>query len=142
MHRTKNRNTKIAHWRKIEISHFFNQRFFASNLSHFHMIKAIKTSNVALRGFFQGFQTVMDCVWFRPIVKQKSAKQSVCFLVADSGLYKRLCLSVGLSVCRSVHEHESKSGNTCISVAAHLSATGIGRVSGLVFFAIVKYQNT
>ena len=36
------------------------------------------TSNVALRRFFlRGSQTVMDCLWFRPIVKQKLAKQSV-----------------------------------------------------------------
>ena len=32
------------------------------------------------------------------------------FLVADTQLYERLCLSV----CRSVHQHESKSGKTRI----------------------------
>ena len=61
------------------------------------------------------------------------------FLVADKRLYKRLCPSVGPSVRRSVGWSvgwsvtlESKSGKTRISAPAHLSATGIGRVSGLV----------
>ena len=51
------------------------------------------------------------------------------FLVADERLYKRLCPSVR----PSVGEHESKSGKTSVSAPAHPSATGIGRVSGLVF---------
>ena len=57
-------------------------------------------------------------------------RSSVCwsFLVADKRLYKRLCPSVGPSV------GPSKSGKTCISFPAHPSATGIGRVSGLVSF--------
>ena len=50
------------------------------------------------------------------------------FLVADTQLYKSLCPSVR----SSVGEHESKSGKTRISAPAHPSATGIGRVSGLV----------
>ena len=50
------------------------------------------------------------------------------FSVADTQLYKSLCLSVG----PSVREHESKSVKTRISAPAHPSATGIGRVSGLV----------
>ena len=58
------------------------------------------------------------------------------FLIADKRLYKRLCpsvrWSVGPSVRRSVGEHELKSGKTRISAPAHPSATGIGRVSGLV----------
>ena len=41
-------------------------------------------------------------------------------------------LSVGPSVRLSVRQHESKSGKTRISAPAHPSATGIGRVSGLV----------
>ena len=40
------------------------------------------------------------------------------FLVADTQLYKRLCPSIGRK--------------TRISALAHPSATGIGRVSGLV----------
>ena len=40
--------------------------------------------------------------------------------------------SVGPLVHWSVGEHESKSGKWCISAPAHPSATGIGRVSGLV----------
>ena len=54
------------------------------------------------------------------------------FLVADTQLYKRLCPSVGRSVGRSVEVIKSKSGKTRISAPAHPSATGIGRVSGLV----------
>ena len=41
-------------------------------------------------------------------------------------------LSVCPSVRRSVRQHESKSGKTCISAPTHPSATGIGRVSDLV----------
>ena len=41
--------------------------------------------------------------------------------------------SVGPSVRRSVGEHELKSGKMRISATAHPSATGIGRVSGLVY---------
>ena len=52
------------------------------------------------------------------------------FLVADTQLYKSLCLSVGRSVGWSV-TLELKSGKTRISAPAHPSATG-GRVSGLV----------
>ena len=59
------------------------------------------------------------------------------FLVADTQLYKRLCPSVGRSVGRSVREHESKSVKTRISAPAHPSATGMGRVSGLVFANLV-----
>ena len=54
------------------------------------------------------------------------------FLVADQRLYKRLCPSVRRSIGRSV-TLESKSGKTRISAPAHPSATGIGRVTGLVF---------
>ena len=54
------------------------------------------------------------------------------FLVADERLYKRLCPSVCRSVRWSVGEHESKSGKNSVSAPAHPSATGIGRVSGLV----------
>ena len=65
------------------------------------------------------------------ITKQKTVS------VADTQLYKRLCPSVGWlvgpSVRPSVREHESKSVKTRISAPAHLSATGIGRVSGLVY---------
>ena len=50
------------------------------------------------------------------------------FSVADKRLYKRLYPSIRWSV----GEHESKSGETRISAPAHPSATGIGRVSGLV----------
>ena len=50
------------------------------------------------------------------------------FSVADKRLYKRLCPSIRWSV----GEHESKSGETRISAPAHPSATGFGRVSGLV----------
>ena len=59
-------------------------------------------------------------------------KKLILFLVADTQLYKRLCPSVLPLVHPSVHEHESKSGKTRISAPAHPSATGIGRVSGLV----------
>ena len=59
----------------------------------------------------------------------------MAFLVADTQLYKRLCLSIGslvrLSVGPLVREHELKSGKTRTSAPAHPSATG-GRVSGLV----------
>ena len=58
------------------------------------------------------------------------------FLVADKRLYKRLCPSVRRLVGRSVREHESKSGENMHFRPAHPSATGIGRVSGLVFLAI------
>ena len=51
----------------------------------------------------------------------------ISFLVADTQLYKSLCLSVR----RSVGVNESKSGKTRISAPAHPSATD-GRVSGLV----------
>ena len=58
------------------------------------------------------------------------------FLVADTQLYKRLCWSVGPSVRRSVGPSvmviELESVKTRISAPAHPSATGIGRVSGLV----------
>ena len=57
------------------------------------------------------------------------------FLVADKRLYKRLCPSVGRSVGWLVGWSvtlESRSGKTRISAPAHPSATGIGRVSGLV----------
>ena len=40
--------------------------------------------------------------------------------------------SVHPSVCRSVGGHESKRAKTRISAPAHPSATGMGRVSGLV----------
>ena len=50
------------------------------------------------------------------------------FLVADKRLYKRLCPSVGLLVMVI----ESKSGKPRISAPVHPSATGIGRVPGLV----------
>ena len=60
---------------------------------------------------------------------------SVIFLVADTQLYKSLCPSVRLLVGWSVCEHKSKSVKTRISAPAHPSATGIGRVSGLVLVA-------
>ena len=50
------------------------------------------------------------------------------FLVADTPVYKRLCPSIRPSVTI-----KSKSVKTCISAPAHPSATGIGRVSGLVY---------
>ena len=58
------------------------------------------------------------------------------FLVADTQLYKRLCLSVGWLVGWLVGRSvviKLKSGKTRISAPAHPSATG-GRVSGLVEF--------
>ena len=55
------------------------------------------------------------------------------FLVADTQLYKRLCPSVGPLVRPSVMVIELESVETRISAPAHPSATGIGRVSGLVF---------
>ena len=63
------------------------------------------------------------------------------FLVANKRLYKRLCPSVrpsvgwlvGRLVGRSV-VIELESVKTRISAPAHPSATGIGRVSGLVYF--------
>ena len=58
------------------------------------------------------------------------------FLVADTQLYKRLCPSVGPSIRWSVRPSmmiELESVKTRISAPAHLSATGIGRVSDLVF---------
>ena len=62
------------------------------------------------------------------------------FLVVDTQLYKRLCLSVGPSVHWSVHpsvrKHESKSGKTRISAPAHQSATD-GRESGLVIRCVL-----
>ena len=77
--------------------------------------------------------------------------QVAIFLVADTQLYKRLCLSVRRSVRWSVEVNESKSGKMSIldtflvclckgwglgcgwgfDAPAHPSATG-GRVSGLV----------
>ena len=57
---------------------------------------------------------------------------TVAFLVADTQLYKRLCPSVRWSVGWSV-VIELESVKTCISAPAHPFATGIGRVSGLVF---------
>ena len=65
--------------------------------------------------------------------------QGLCFLVADTQLYKRLCPSVGRSVGWSV-TLELKSGKTRISAPAHPSATG-GRVSGLVFFFVGSLVN-
>ena len=59
-----------------------------------------------------------------------SVDQSDPFLVADTQLYKRLCLSVCWLVGLSV-TIESKSEKTRISAPAHPSATD-GRVSGLV----------
>ena len=53
------------------------------------------------------------------------------FLVADKRLYKRLCPSVGRLVGWSV-VIELESVKARISAPAHPSATGIGRVSGLV----------
>ena len=53
------------------------------------------------------------------------------FLVADAQLYKRLCPSVGWLVGRFM-VIELESVKTRISAPAHPSATGIGRVSGLV----------
>ena len=55
------------------------------------------------------------------------------FLVADTQLYKRLCPSVGRSVM--VIELESVKTRP-----AHLSATGIGRVSGLVILTFTQFQ--
>ena len=40
--------------------------------------------------------------------------------------------SIRLSVCPSIIEHESRSMKTRIFAPAHPSATGVGRVSGLV----------
>ena len=83
-------------------------------------------------------------------VRMTMNRPKLPFLVADTQLYKRLCPSVRLSVGpsvgpsvrrsvrRSVGEHESKSGKTRISAPAHPSATGIGRVSGLV--SHLKYE--
>ena len=50
--------------------------------------------------------------------------------------------SVHWSVGPLVREHESKSVKTRISAPAHLSATGIGRVSGLVFFHLFFFHST
>ena len=61
------------------------------------------------------------------------------FLVADTQLNKRLCLSVRQSVRPLVCEHESKSVKTRISTPAQPSATDIGRVSGLV---LIIYTTT
>ena len=61
-----------------------------------------------------------------------SVDQSDPFLVADTQLYKRLCLSVCWLVGLSV-TIESKSEKTRISAPAHPSATD-GCVSGLVTF--------
>ena len=44
------------------------------------------------------------------------------------------------SVGRSVGEHESKSGKTSVSAPAHPSATGIGRVSGLVLVTLDSFN--
>ena len=52
----------------------------------------------------------------------------ITFLVADTQLHKRLCPAVR----RSVMVIELESVKICISAPAHPSATGIGRVSGLV----------
>ena len=57
------------------------------------------------------------------------------FLVADTQLYKRLCPSVCPSVRRSVMI-KLESVKTRLSAPAHPSATGIGRVSGLVSFFV------
>ena len=48
-------------------------------------------------------------------------------------------MSVRWSVGRSVGEHESKSGKNSVSAPAHPSATGIGRVSGLVLLVLVLF---
>ena len=68
-------------------------------------------------------------------VKSQHITLFFLFLVADKRLYKRLCpsvrWSVGPLVCRSV-VIELESVKTRISAPAHPSATGIGRVSGLV----------
>ena len=58
------------------------------------------------------------------------AEYMVSFLVADTQLYKRLCPSVGRLVGPWWSSWES--AKTRISAPAHLSATGIGRVSRLV----------
>jgi len=63
-----------------------------------------------------------ELVLFPTVDRQYS---SWVFLVADTQLKK--------SLCPSVREHESESVKTRISAPAHPSATGIGRVSGLVF---------
>ena len=57
------------------------------------------------------------------------------FLVADTQLYKRLRPSVGPFAGRSVMVIELETVKTRISAPAHPSATGIGRVSGLVIVA-------
>ena len=67
-----------------------------------------------------------------------SVDQSDPFLVADTQLYKRLCLSVCWLVGLSV-TIESKSEKTRISAPAHPSATD-GRVSGLVFSLVECYK--
>ena len=51
-----------------------------------------------------------------------------------------VCPSVHPSVGWSVGEHESKSGKTSVSAPAHPSATGIGRVSGLVFLMLATTE--
>ena len=66
--------------------------------------------------------------------QRKSQNKKKTFLVKDTQLYKRLCPSVGWSV----RDHESKSVKTCISAPAHSSATGIDRVSGLVYLGMVR----
>ena len=61
------------------------------------------------------------------------------FLVADKRLYKKLCPSVRPSVGPLVMVIELESVKMRISAPAHPSATGIGRVSGLVFFSQVNF---
>ena len=71
-----------------------------------------------------------------PTCPQLVAVYPALFLVACTRLYNPLCPSVGPLVRRSVGPSvmviELESVKTRISAPAHPSATGIGRVSGLV----------
>ena len=64
------------------------------------------------------------------------------FLVTDKQLYKRLCPSVRWSVGPSVMVIELESVKSRISAPAHPSATGIGRVSGLVYLIYLEQNGS
>ena len=80
---------------------------------------------------FDTLETISLSLSYQPLFSGSASLPLWLFLVADTQLYKRLCPSVRPLVGPSVII-ESKSEKTRISAPAHPSATGMGRVFGLV----------